>query len=126
MATVTHAATATWSTTGGNTTNTHTPAVGDLLVVIAASSGLAGGTTAVTDNNADGNGQYTQVDVDRTGFSTTGVLTVWVRNTLVGSATSTIVTAAQGGSSGGGLDVFRISGMGYTGAAAVRQSAGQS
>jgi hypothetical protein len=126
MATVTHAATATWSTTGGTTTNTHTPAVGDLLVVVAATSGLAGGTTAVTDNNADGNGTYTQVDVDRTGFSTTGVLTFWVRNALIGSATSTVVTAAQVGSSGGGLDVFRVSGMSLTGSAAVRQSSGQS
>lgn len=126
MATITHAATATWSTTGGSTTNTHTPAVGDLLVVVAASSGLSGGTTAVTDNNADGLGVYTQVDVDRTGFSTTGVLTVWIRNAPIGSATSTVVTAAQVGSSGGGLDVFRVSGMTRTGSGAARQTAGQS
>ena len=49
MATVTHAATATWSTTGGNTTNVATPAVGDLIVVIAPSTGVE--TSAVTDNN---------------------------------------------------------------------------
>ncbi|HEY2674082.1 MAG TPA: hypothetical protein VGJ07_27420, partial [Rugosimonospora sp.] len=129
MATVTHATTALWNTTAGTATNknvTATPAANDLIVVIAASSGLTGGTTAVTDNNSDGLGTYTQADADRTGFSTTGVLTLWVRNALVGSATSTVFTAAQNGSSGGGLDVFRISGMTLTGASAVRQSAGQS
>lgn len=117
-------ATPTWNTTGGSTTNTGTPALDDLLVVIAASSGLAGGTTAVTDNNSSGT--YTQVDVDRTGFSTTGVLTAWVRTALIGSAVSTIVTAAQVGSSGGGLAVLRVKGMQLLGAAAVRSSGGQS
>ena len=119
-------ATPTWNTSGGSTTLTLTPALNDLLVVIAGSSGLAGGTTAVTDNNSSGT--YTQVDVDRTGFSTTGVLTAWVRTALIGSAVSTIVTAAQVGSSGGGLMVIRVAGMGpnLLGANAVRSSGGQS
>ena len=80
----------------------------------------------MTDNNSGGAGTYVQVDVDRTGFSTAGVLTVWVRTALITSATSTVFTATQPSSTGGGLDVFRISGMTKTGAAAVRQSAGQS
>ena len=63
MATVTHAATATWSTTGGNTTNVATPAVGDLIVVIAPSTGVA--TSAVTDRKAAGGGTYTLKSVPR-------------------------------------------------------------
>jgi hypothetical protein len=123
MAAVINAGT-TWTTAANNKTVTATPAVGDLIVVIAASSGLAGGTTAVTDDNSSGT--YTQVDSDRTGFSTTGVLTVWVRDTLIPAASSTIFTAAQSGSSGGGLNVMRVAGMSRTGAAAVRGNGGQS
>ena len=123
MAAITSAGT-TWNTTGGNTTVTATPAINDLIIVIAASSGLAGGTTAVTDDNSSGT--YTQVDVDRTGFSTTGVLTVWVRNSLITAASSTIFTAAQGSSSGGGLTVLRVSGMTRAGAVAIRGTGGES
>lgn len=125
MAAVTHAGT-TWNTTAGNKTVAATPAVGDLIVVIAATSGIAGGTTNVSDNNSDGLGSYTQVDSDRTGFSTTGVLTVWVRNGLIGSASSTTFTATQASSTGGGLTVFRVSGMTRTGPLAVRGTGGQS
>ena len=124
MAAVTHAGT-TFNTTGGDTTVTATPASGDLIVVVAATSGLAGGTTAVSDNNPSG-GNYVQVDSDRTGFSTTGVLTVWVRTQPVGHAVSTVFTASQGGSTGGGLSVLRVSGMKRAGANAVRSSGGQS
>lgn len=114
----------TWNTTAGDKTVTATPAVNDLIVIVAASSGLAGGTTACSDNNSAGT--YTQVDTDRTGFSTTGVLTVWVRTALIPAASSTIFTASQGSSSGGGLAVLRISGMQLTGASAVRSAGGQS
>lgn len=118
-----------WTTTAGGKTVTATPVLGDLIIVIAGSSGLAGGTTNVTDNNTDGFGTtpgYTQIDVDRTGFSTTGVLTMWVRNRLIRSATSTVFTAAQVGSTGGGLQVCRISGMSIVGLGAIRGSGGQS
>lgn len=125
MATVTHAGT-TWTTAAGNKTVTATPALNDLIVVVAATSGLAGGTTAVSDNNSGGAGTYVQVDVDQTGFSTTGVLTVWVRTALVASASSTVFTASQASSSGGGLTVFSVAGMTRTGASAVRGSGGQS
>lgn len=113
-------------TTGGTRTVTATPALGDLIIVIAATSGLSGGTTAVTDNNSGGGGTYTQIDVDRTGFSTTGVLTMWVRHRLISSASSTIFTAAQVGSTGGGLQVCRISGMSICGLGAIRGAGGQS
>lgn len=121
MASVTHAGT-TWLTAGGNQTVVATPAAGDLIVVVAGTSGLAGGTTSVTDNNTGGAGTYVQVDQDRTGFSTTGVLTIWVRNSLIISASSTTFTANQGGSSGGGLSVLRVSGMSIVGLSAVRRT----
>jgi hypothetical protein len=125
MAAITYAGTL-FNTTAGNKTVTATPAVGDLIVVIAASSGLAGGTTSVSDNQADGQGTYTQISSDFTGFSTTGVLTAWVRNALISAASSTIFTASQAGSSGGGLGVVRISGMSIVGLGAVRGAGGQS
>lgn len=124
MTAVVQSAGVTWDTAAGNKTVTATPAVGDLIVVVAASSGLAGGATAVTDDNAAGT--YTQVDADRSGFSTTGILTVWVRTALIASAVSTIFSAAEAGSTGGGLVVLRVAGMTLTGAAAVRSNGGQS
>lgn len=125
MATVTFGV-STWNTTGGTTdpTGTLTPALNDLLVVFAGTTGLTGGTTAVTDNNSSGT--YTQVDVDRTNGINTGTLTAWVRTALIGSAVSTIVTAATQTSTGGGLAVYRVSGMTQTGATALRSKGGQS
>jgi len=121
MAAVALLGTPVFNTTAGDKTLAATPTAGDLIVIVAASSGLAGGTTAVSDNNADGLGTYVQVDTDRTGFSTTGVLTVWIRNELVRSATNTTFTAAQNGSSGGGLVVLRVTGMSIVGLSAVRR-----
>lgn len=125
MASVTVAGTPTWTTAANDKTVTATPAVGDLIVVIAGTSGLAGGTTNVSDNQAVAS-TYTQINADFTGFSTTGVLTAWVRNRLITAASSTTWTASQGGSSGGGLCVLRISGMSIVGLGAVRGCGGQS
>jgi len=115
-----------WTTTAGDKTVTATPALGDLIVIVAGTSGLAGGTTACSDNNSGGAGTYTQVDSDRTYGANTGVLTVWVRTALIASASSTVFTASQAGSTGGGLHVYRLSGMTLTGASAVRSNGGQS
>ena len=123
MAVVSVVGTPTWNTTAGNKTVTAAPVAGSLIVVVASSSGLAGGTTSVTD---DQSGTYTQVDSDRTGFSTTGVLTVWVRTALIPTGASTVFTAAQAGSTGGGLAVFSVAGMVDVGASAVRSNGGQS
>jgi hypothetical protein len=113
----------TWNTNAGDKTVTATPVDNDLIVIVAACSGLAGGTTACSDNDG---GTYTLVDTDRTGFSTTGVLNVFVRDALITTAGSTIFTASQSGSSGGGLVVLRVAGMTLTGASAVRSNGGQS
>lgn len=126
MAAVATLGTAVWSTTGGNATITATPTAADLIVIITGSTGLAGGPTNVSDNNTDGLGTYTQVQADATGFSTTGVLNIWIRNALIGSATSTIFTSTQAGSSGGGLLIYRVTGMSIVGLGAVRGAGIQS
>src|SRR6478672_579168 len=121
MATVALLGTPTFNTTAGNKTVTATPTVGDLIVVIVAATGA---TTTVADNGTGGT--YTQVDSTRTGFSTSGNLQVFIRDNLVSSAVSTIYTATQTSSTGGGLVVLRVTGMSKVGSAAVRSSGGQS
>src|SRR5262245_1230012 len=126
MATVAVVGTPTWNTTGGDTTVVATPVYGDLIIIVAGTSGLAGGTTAVSDNVGD-SATYTQVDSDRTGFSTTGVLTVWVRSAPIRRVVSTTFTASQATSTGGGLAVLALRDGGiYFGAAAVLGNGGQS
>lgn len=125
MATVAHLGTATWDTNAGAKTVTATPAVGDLIVVVSSFTGVD--TLSVTDNNPDGKGAYTKIGPTRTGFSTAGNLSVWIRNAFVGSASSTIITTTPNGTStGGGLDCFNVSGMLRAGGSAARQVAGQS
>lgn len=126
MATVTHLGTATWVTTGGNTTVVATPAVGDLIVVVAATSGIAAGTTNVSDDNAGTAQTYSKVSANFTGFSTTGVLSIWIRDNFIATAASTTFTATQASSTGGGLDLFKVTGMLRAGTSAARQTAGQS
>lgn len=112
------------NTTAGNKTVTATPAAGDLIVVVEASSGLVppGATTGISDDNPDGLGTYTQAVGPAVGFSTNGNVSIWIRNALIGTATSTIFTQTETGSSGGGLNVFAVAGMSLTGLAAVYSS----
>lgn len=123
MATVTVLGTPISSTTAGDKAITATPAQLDLIVVVTVCTGIAGGTTGVTDTAG---GTYVQAGVDRTGFSTTGVLDIWVRTAAFPSATSTTFTAAQAGSTGGGLCVLGVGGMLRYGTGAVRSTGGQS
>lgn len=130
MATVTSAGSQ-WNTTNSPTTHTvtATPSLNDLIVVVHGGSGWASGDTSViTDDNSDGLGVYTIVGGGplSTGGGSAGGLWISVRNALIGSATSTIFTSTEAGLSGGGLTVFRVSGMTRTGASAVRQSQGES
>jgi hypothetical protein len=121
-----------WNTTAGNHTVTATPAVGDLIVVISGQSGWASGeVTTITDNNSDGLGTYTRLGDATTplsqGGGTGGALWISVRNSLIGSASSTVFTATQTGTStGGGLTVLRFSGMARVGSQAIKQSIGES
>lgn len=112
----------TFNTTAGNKTVTATPALNDLIVVIAAASGTNeanAATTAVTDNNSSGT--YTML-MDSNGAGASPRISVWVRNALIGSATSTVFTATQASSSGGGLQVFKVTGMSRVGLFAARRA----
>lgn len=95
----------------------------DLLVVVCA---LTGATTAPTITD-DQSGTYTEVSGG--GFlqgSSANKIWVFVRNALVPLTQSTTVTmTSPGGDSGGGMTVYRLTGMSRTGSAAVRQAAGQ-
>lgn len=121
----------TWNTTAGNKTVTATPALSDLIVVVHGISGWASGdSSTITDNNSDGLGSYTRIGTATAPLSNGGgtacALWISVRNSLIGSATSTIFTATNSGDTGGGLTVLRFSGMSRTGSSAIKQSIGQS
>jgi hypothetical protein len=128
MAAVAVLGTSVFTTTAGNKTITATPTAGDLIVIIAAATGVAGtvGALSISDNNSDGLGTYTKINSTFTGFSTAGGLDIWIRNALIGSATSTVFTATQTSSTGGGLVIYRITGMSIVGQGAVRGAGGQS
>ena len=115
----------TFNTTNGSKTVTLTPALGTLIVIITAHTTNTS-ASAPTDNNADGAGTYTEVSAcAAVKLSSADQMRVWVRNSFIGSATSTVFTHAPGTTSGGGLAVITISGMGRSGAAAALQGSKQ-
>ncbi len=116
----------TWNTTAGNKTVVATPVANDLIVVVTgASDMIAADTLTISDNNADGLGTYSRAERGE-GGGTVGRLEIWVRNRLIGSATSTTFTATISGDTGGGLTVMRLSGMTWTGLSSLRQTRGES
>lgn len=124
MAAVAVLGTTVWDTTGGNRTITATPTLLDLIVIVAPATGVA--TSAVSDNNTDGRGTYAKISSSFTGFSTAGDLSIWIRNALIGSGTSTIFSVTQTASTGGGFLIYRVTGMSIVGLGAVRGAGGQS
>lgn len=122
MAAVTLLGTATFNTTSGTKTVTATPAVGDLIVIVTAHSGNTS-TAAPTDNNSSGTYTLVNTAVKATSADT---MKVWVRNSLITSATSTVFTHAPGTSTGGGLAVLKITGMSLSGSSAIVRSGIQS
>jgi len=121
----------TWNTTAGNKTVVATPAVNDLPVVVAGMSGWASADDiAMADNNSDGLGTYSKLGSATVPLSNGGgtacALWFFVRDALVGSATSTTWTATITGDTGGGLTVITFSGMTRTGSSAILQSIGES
>ena len=110
-----------FNTTAGNKTATLAGAtLSDLLVVVCATSGVTTAPTVTDDNSS---GTYANI----TGaLNNTSVDKMWlfVRTALVPATLSTIITMTSGGAdTGGGLVVYRLTGMSRTGASAVRQSA---
>lgn len=122
VATITYVS-ATWTTTAGNKTVVFTPAVGDLLVVLCANSGR---TTAQPPTVADatqgiGYAQFTGTNGSFTKNTSADSGWVFISNSLCTVASSTTITMTQSSDSGGGLGVFRVSGMSIAGVGAVRQ-----
>lgn len=115
----------TWNTTAGNKTVVATPSANDLIVVVAGATSASTPTISVSDNNSDGNGTYFLI-ATASGGGTNGLIRIYVRRDLIGSASSTTFTATIGTDTGGGLTVMRLAGMYYTGYGAVRQFAQES
>lgn len=109
------------NTTSGTHSVTATPAVGDLIVLICCNTGKAT-TTSPTDNNADGLGTYTLI-TSALKSSSADILEIYVRDALIGSATSTTFTQAPGTTTGGGIVVYKVTGMTKYGSTAIKQTA---
>jgi len=121
MPAVTLLGSAAFDTASGSKTVTATPAVGDLIVIVTAHSGNVSSATP-TDNNSSG--VYTTINSALKATSADKLM-IHIRNALIGAASSTVFTHAPGTSTGGGLAVFKVTGMGKVGAAAAKQSAKQ-
>jgi hypothetical protein len=118
---VTLLGTATFTTASGTKTVVATPAVGDLIVIV---TGHSGNTSAATPTDDNSSGAYTRITsaLAQAGVDTLGI---HIRTALIGAAVSTTFTHAPGTSTGGGLAVFKVTGMQKTGASAARASAKQ-
>lgn len=112
-------------TTNGVATRTVTvtPATNALIVIISAYNNNTADTLP-TDNNADGLGTYTQV-VTALMNGNVSKAKMFVRNGLIGSATSTTFTHAMGVPVDGIIAVLSISRMGKYGSASIKQTSKQ-
>lgn len=113
-----------YNTTAGDKTSTLAGAtIGDQLVIAV---GLTGVTTAPTVTDDNSSGTYTEVTGGVLKGTSADGMWVFVRNALVPATVSTIITmTSPGGDTGGGVFVYRLTGMARAGASAVRQVAKQ-
>ena len=109
------------NTTAGAKTVTATPAVGDLILIFVVVS-EDNTWSAPTDNNSSGT--YTQVGNIISSGTSPNIYGAWyVRNALIGAASSTTFSLSNPGTdTGGGMAVVKITGMAKAGSSAVRQS----
>lgn len=121
MATWTHAIALIDSVAGNHTTTAITPVLNDLIVVCAltVSAGVAS-TSSITDNQS---GTYAKL-VEQTGGPNAGVVSIWARTALAPASSTTYTSTVTGTTTGGGLSVYRLSGMSKTGATAARSIGG--
>ncbi len=124
MAAVTLLGTPTFTTTAGNKQITATPTAGRLVVIMCANTGR---TTAqsptVTDNNSDGRGTYGLVPGSAATKNTSAdSMWLFIRNSLVGSGTSTVFTMTTASDSGGGFCIYEVTAMSIVGISAVRRT----
>lgn len=125
MALVVSSLGSTFNTTAGTKTVVATPAIGDLIVVITCNSGR---TTAqsgtLSDNQGSGHASsYAQIN-SFTKKTSADSMWAYVRGDTIRAASSTTWTFTPTATdTGGGLQVFKITGMSVAGLAAIRQSA---
>jgi hypothetical protein len=111
----------TFNTTAGAHTNTMTPSVGNLLIVIAAYTGGTASSGSVSDDQAGGT--YTKVATALKNASA-DTIEIFIRDNLVSSAVLHTITQADppGADTGGGLTTQRWSGFNVAGSAAFVQA----
>lgn len=125
MAAVTILGAATFNTTSGTHTVVATPTYGDLIVIVSANTGNTSAALP-TDNNTSSPGTYTEISACAcVKAASVDQMRVFIRKNRIFNATSTTFTHAVGTSTGGGLVVFRVSGLARTGSNAARQGAKQ-
>lgn len=108
------------TSSGTKTTAGATPAVGDLIVIITAHTG---NTSTALPSDSKG-GVYEFVGSSVVKATSADTMRVYIRTTPISSATSTTFSHAPGTSSGGGLLVFKVTGMTRTGKGAIRVVSG--
>lgn len=113
----------TFNTTTGTHVVAATPAIGDLITIVCADSGLLPAIPP-TDDNPDGLGTYTLISSALNNTSV-DLLRAYVRNALIGVSAVTNFTSASGVTTGGGLSVQKTTGLTRSGFSAIRQSAKQ-
>lgn len=101
------------------TTVTTTPAVGELIIVYLNIADWDETNLDVTDNNSDGLGTYSEIN--HTTLDGTHTISAWVRDALVGSATSTNFSVTAVNQTACVVGVLRFSGVTKTGLTAIRQ-----
>lgn len=115
-----------WNTTTGSHTITATPAVGDMIIIVCGNSGIVT-TPTVSDNNTDTLGVYTNITGAASVKNTSADSAfIFMRNSRVGSATSTVFTITGASSTGGGGVVLKVTSTTRTGLPLIRQSTFQS
>jgi hypothetical protein len=113
-----------WSTTAGAKTVTFTPAVGDLVVVLCGNSGRTVAQVPTITMTVQGItfvliASFTKATNVDSGW-------VYVATSFCTAASSSVVTFTPTATdTGGGLDVYTVSGMSRAGLAALRQSGKQ-
>lgn len=96
------------TTAVGNRTATATPTLNDFIVIFQGYTGNATGPAVISDNNADGQGSNYGFFGNALKNASADRMEMWIRNTPIRSATSTIWTSTQPTNTGGFLLVFRI------------------
>jgi hypothetical protein len=108
-----------FSTASGTHTVTATPAVGDIIIIITASTGNTSAATPTDDNSS---GVYVEIGSGAVMNASGDTMRAFARTTPIPAAVSTVFTHAPGTSTGGGLLVLKATGMTRFGALAAAQS----